>query len=79
MPKNFHIELDALQRWLNDEEVTYAYSAREQKRLVSTLQGGLRVTVAGSIIYEGINPSVAVEQYNSVTDKYIDPTIGFKL
>ena len=75
--KTHTIELTELQGWLETEDVTFASSYRERKSLVATLNGGLKVIVAGKVIWEGIQPFNAVEAYNSVTEKYIDTTKDF--
>jgi len=64
------IELKDLQEWITTEDVTFASSTRERKKLVATLNGGLKVIVAGKIVWEGIQPFSAVEAYNDVTENY---------
>jgi len=73
------IEVSELQKWLETEEVTFASSTRERKRLVSTVQGGLKVIVAGQTVWQGIQPYTAVEVYNKITEKYIDTSKNFKI
>lgn len=73
------IEVSELQKWVETEEVTFASSTRERKRLVSTVQGGLKVIVAGQIVWQGIQPYSAVEAYNKITEKYIDNSKNFKI
>jgi len=77
--KHHTIELKDLQKWLEEEEFTFASSTRERKRLVITTNGGLRLYVRGNIVWEGIQPFAAVEKYNSITEKYIDPAKDFVL
>jgi hypothetical protein len=68
---NPEINLEDLQKWYESEEVTYASSTRERKSLTCTLKGNFIVRVAGSIVWQGVQPFSAVEAYNSVTKKFI--------
>ena len=77
--KSHTIELKDLQEWIATEDVTFASSTRERKRLVATLNGGLKVIVAGKTVWEGIQPFSAMEAYNSITEKYIDETKDFRI
>lgn len=72
--KHHTIDLKELQSWLNDDpEVTFASSTRERKRLVASVSGMLTVLIAGKVIWSGTNPSTAVEKYNAITEKYVEP------
>jgi len=73
------IELKDFQNWIETEYVTYASSVRERKRLVANLKGGLKVIVAGTTVWEGTDPSLAIEAYNSITEKYIDTSKDFRI
>lgn len=66
------IELKDFQDWLEIQGVTFASSTRERKSLVATLNGELKVIVAGVVVWSGVQPFNAVNAYNSVTQKYID-------
>jgi hypothetical protein len=77
--KSHTIELKDLQEWIATEDVTFASSTRERKKLVATLNGGLKVIVAGKTVWEGIQPFSAVEAYNAVTEKYIDTSKDFRI
>jgi hypothetical protein len=80
MKQNYHtIELKDLQEWIETEDVTFASSSRERKRLVATLNGGLKVIVAGTVVWEGCQPFSAIEVYNSITEKWIDVTKDFRI
>ena len=80
MKQKYHtIELKDLQEWIETEDITFASSTRERKRLVTTLNGGLKVIVAGTVVWEGMQPFSAVEAYNAVTEKYIDTTKDFRI
>jgi hypothetical protein len=46
---------------------------------VATLNGGLKVIVAGTVVWEGMQPFSAVEAYNAVTEKYIDTSKDFRI
>jgi hypothetical protein len=65
------IEFEELQKWYESEEVTFASSTRERKRLTCTLKGTFIVRVAGNIVWQGVQPFAAVEAYNNVTQKFI--------
>ncbi len=67
------INLAELQEWLSDEEVTYASSSRERKRLTVSFNGTLKVMVDGKTVWQGIQPFSAVEAYNTITEKYVAP------
>ena len=77
--KHHEIDLEELQKWRSEEEVTFASSTRERKRIVGTLNGNLIVYVANKIIWQGMQSYPAVEAYNNVTEKYIRPVNDFKL
>ena len=77
--KSHTIELSDLQKWIETEDVTFASSTRERKRLVATLNGGLKVIVACTVVWEGMQPFSAVEAYNAVTEKYIDTSTDFRI
>jgi hypothetical protein len=80
MKQNYHtIELKDLQEWIETEDVTFASSSRERKRLVATLNGGLKVIVGGTVVWEGCQPFSAIEVYNSITEKWIDETKDFRI
>lgn len=61
------LELSDFQKFIDTEEVIYASSTRERKKLTCDFKGCLRVTVAHKLVYEGINPSDA---YNAITEKF---------
>lgn len=77
--KHHVIKLEELRQWLIEEEATFASSTRERKKLTSTLSGGLKVYVGSKVVWEGIHPYDAINEYNSITDKYIDPIKDFKI
>jgi hypothetical protein len=77
--KHHTIELKDLQDWLEEAEMTFASSTREYKRLVATARGGLKVTVAGKTVWEGMQPFPAMEAYNAITEKYVNENKDFKL
>ncbi len=77
--KPHEVKLEDLQEWVETTEVVFASSTRERKRLTATPNGNLKVVVAGKVIWEGIQPHDAVAVYNSINEKYIDKTKGFKL
>jgi hypothetical protein len=67
------IKLEEFQQFLSEEEVLYASSARENKRLYVALNGNIRVMAHGRTIYKGVQPYPAVEAYNNFTEKYVAP------
>jgi hypothetical protein len=73
------IKLSEFLHYLNEEDVTFASSTRERKRLTVNFRGGITVTVAGKIIWQGMQPFAAVEAYNAITEKYIDEKINLEL
>ncbi len=77
--KHHEISLEELQEWYSNEYVTYASSSRERKRLECSLNGNFRVSVVGNVVWQGTQLYSAVEAYNTITDKYIDPYKDFKL
>lgn len=77
--KHHEISVSELQYWLTNEEFVYASSTRERKHLVCSLNGGMKVIVAGQTVWQGIQPFSAVEAYNAIEEKHIDPSINFKL
>jgi hypothetical protein len=80
MKQNYHtIELQDLQEWIETEDITFASSTRERKSLVTTLNGGLKVIVGGTVVWEGCQPFSAIEVYNSITEKWIDVTKDFRI
>lgn len=72
------VSAEEVKLFLNDDEVI-AKSYRENKWLTTSFYGVLKVTVAGKIIYKGKNIDKAVKAYNSITEKYINPTENFKI
>lgn len=81
MPKSTHhqVTLEEFQDWYAKEDVLFASSSRERKRLVCSLNGTIKVLVAGKVVWQGIQPYAAVEAYNGITEKYIDPLSNFKV
>ncbi len=73
------IQLQDLQDWIEGTDVTFAHSPRENKRITCSLNGTIKVTVAGKIIHMGMKTYPAMEAYNSITEKYIDPLKDFKI
>lgn len=73
------IELEDLQKWLQEGDITFASSARERKRLVCSLAGGLKITVGGKTVWQGMHPFDAVEAYNAITEKYVDELKDFRI
>ena len=73
------ITVEGLNDWLRDAQLQYASDSYTRKRLYMEYGGWLRVTVAGETIYNGKSETEAVEAYNNITEKYIDPTKDFRI
>ena len=77
--KRHDIDVEGLMGWLHENDVMYASSSRERKRLTSNMYGMLTVSVAGKTIWTGKSPVEAVEQFNAITEKYVEPKSDFIL
>lgn len=64
--KKHTVELIGLQKWLNGNYKTYAQATNPDKMLVCTLTGNLQVWLNGEVIWQGLQPSKAVEEYNKL-------------
>ena len=73
------IELEDLNKWLQYEEVTYASSSLERKRLVFQFNGMIKVLVGGKLVWHGTIPKDAVEAYNKITEKFVDDLKDFRI
>lgn len=71
--KHHEIDYKEFQIWKDSREVIYASSERESKSLICTLNGGIKVMVAGKITWQGIQPYSAIEAYNSITEEFVSP------
>lgn len=76
---NHEIDVQDLQDWLDDAELTYASDSYTRKKLVARASGGFKVTVAGETVWKGTRPFSAVKAYNAITEKYVDPLKDFTL
>lgn len=65
--------------WLNEMNLTYAKSHRERKRMVVNLRGDIVITVSGKTEWIGTDIDNAVDAYNNITEKYVDPLKDFKI
>ena len=54
-------------------------STRENKRLVCSLNGNIKVLVANEVVWQGTQPFSAIEAYNEITEKYVNPLAYFRL
>lgn len=77
--KHHEIELEPLQEWINSNEIVYASSSRENKRLVFTMNGYFKLIVTGKVVWQGTQPYSAVERYNEITDKFQHVPNDFQL
>lgn len=79
MKKSEPITVKGLVDFAASQEVTYASSARENKKLVLVFPGGYKVYHNFKCVYEGIQPHPAVEAYNAITEKAENPHKNFVL
>jgi len=79
LPVPHVVELDELIKWMNEEEVIFASSTRERKRLSCSLRGGFKVTIAGRTVWQGMQPFAAVEAYNNIIEKHLEEKPNFIL
>ncbi len=77
--KHHEVKLEDLSNFIQDEDVTFASSTRENKRLVCCLDGYLHVVHGNAIIWRGRRMDLAVDKYNSITEKWINPLKDFKI
>ncbi len=68
--KHHEIDIEGFTNWMNVNETTYASSSIERKKLTVTPSGKIFVRVNDAVIYEGNDPSEAVEKYNDIFEKY---------
>ena len=73
------VTLEEFQDWYAKEDVLFASSSRENKRLVCSLNGNIKVLVAGQIVWQGTQPFSAIEAYNEITEKYVNPLANFRV
>ncbi len=77
--KHHEVKLEELIEFRKDEDVTFARSERENKRLACCLDGYLWVVHVNAIIWRGRQMDVAVDVYNSITEKWVNPLKDFKI
>lgn len=69
MARKQHEELNCndLMEWVTGREYDYAFRLVNGRKiaLTVTLQGGYKVYVDGEIVWQGVQPFVAVEKFNS--------------
>lgn len=58
------VDLDQMLEWIEREEVIYASSTAEPKRLYVRMGGGYRVEVRDETVYSGTDGRSAVNAYN---------------
>lgn len=75
--KHHEVTLKEFQDWYANQDVLFASSSRERKRLVCSLNGVIKVIVAGKIVWQGIQPFSAIEAYNNITEEYVNPLDNF--
>lgn len=65
--KNHQIKFEDLQNWLaEDQSRVFASSTKDKKKLKVTMQGGFVVEHKVKTVYQGMQPFVAVEEYNKL-------------
>lgn len=77
--KSHTITRGELLDFIQKEEVLFASSSREKKRLYVRIRGGFIITVGGKVVHEGMSIVEAVSTYNSITEKYRETKESFKL
>jgi len=73
------VTLEEFQDWYAKEDVLFASSSRENKRIVCSLNGNIKVIVAGEVVWQGTQPFSAIEAYNEITEKYVNPLANFSV
>lgn len=73
------IKLEDLNDWLQKDYATFTTSKRENKSLILCFDGYMEVIVGNSIVWRGKQPDLAVEKYNSITEKWEDTLKDFKI
>ena len=73
------VTLEEFQDWYAKEDVLFASSSKENKRLVCSLNGNIKVLVAGEVVWQGTQHFSAVEAYNGITEKYVNPLANFRV
>jgi hypothetical protein len=77
--KHHQITLENLQEWISETSVTYASSTRENKSLTCHLNGTIQVIHGNVTVWEGVQLAPAIEVYNSITEKWVNPLKDFKI
>jgi hypothetical protein len=63
----------------SEASVLLAASSRENKRLIGKLNGNLELWVGDKLVWQGIQSYSAMEQYNAITEEYVDLLKNFKI
>lgn len=66
MTKHHEIDLEGFQSWLDEAELLFAFSTRERKKLVVSAKGNIMVKVNDKVVWRGVQPYSAVEEYNKI-------------
>ena len=77
--KHNEVTIEDLSKFIQEEDVTFANSPRENKRLACCLDGYLQVFHRNEIVWRGKRMDLAVDKYNSITEKWINPLKDFKI
>ena len=59
------LELADLQKWLITAKMLYASDGNGKKLYVNSM-GGFDIEVNGEIVWQGIQPYLAIEKYNEI-------------
>ncbi len=62
------VDVADLLQWKSEQKVLFASSTKENKQLFANLNGGFEVFVNGILVKECIQPYVALETYNLITE-----------
>ena len=61
------IDLESLQEWLIGAKLLFASSSKERKRLYVSVNGVFFIEHGDKIVWSGMQPFNAVEEYNNIT------------
>lgn len=67
--KPFNIALPDLQKWYEETETIYCSDSVTGLRLVCSLRGGFKITHKGTVMWQGMQPTAAVDKYNELSDE----------
>lgn len=66
MGKPHIIELEPLQEWMATHETLYAVCSEQHKKLTITCNGTFKLYHNNEVVWQGIQPFRAMENYNAI-------------